>query len=237
MRSAPIAELQGVSRLYGSVLALHAVSLQVHAGETVVLLGPNGSGKTTLLKVLAGVVAPTAGTGHVLGRDLREPRNGGPGGLGLLAAESYLYDDLTARENLAFALTIAGRKPLPATLGSLLESVGLAAHGNERVRRFSSGMRRRLALARVLSLDPRLLLLDEPYNSLDVEAADLVDNAVRRVTASGGASVLATHDAARAIPLADRIARMDAGRLTGIEQVNNNGCDKLLDRASSGRSS
>lgn len=237
MESALVAELHGVSRLYGSVLAIHAVSLQIHAGETLVLLGPNGSGKTTLLKVLAGVVAPTAGTGRVLGRDIREPHNGGPGGIGLLAAESYLYDDLTARENLAFALTIAGRKPLPATLDSLLASVGLAGYGAERVRRFSSGMRRRLALARVLSLDPHLLLLDEPYNSLDTEAADLVDNAVRCVAASGGACVLATHDAARAVPLADRIARMDAGRLTSIELANTIGCDKLLGRAGSGRTS
>lgn len=213
-------DLRGIAKLYGSTVALRALSLQLPSGEALALLGPNGSGKTTLLKIVAGAIGPTLGSGTIYGHDLVRGRPALRPLTGLLAAETYHYDDLTARENLRFILTMAGRRAADGRLMEALEEVGLARQADERVRTFSSGMRRRLALARVTLLAPRLLLLDEPYNSLDAGAADLVDAAVRRVTEQGGAAVLATHDAARGLSISDCVAVLDRGALTHVGPVH-----------------
>lgn len=213
-------DLRGIAKLYGSAVALRALSLQLPPGEALALLGPNGSGKTTLLKIVAGAIGPTLGSGTVYGHDLVRDRAALRSLTGLLAAETYHYDDLTARENLRFILIMAGRRPADGQLAQALDEVGLAQHADERVRTFSSGMRRRLVLARLSLLAPRLLLLDEPYNSLDAEAADLVDTIVRRITECGGAVVLASHDAARALTVSDRVAVLDRGALTHLGPVH-----------------
>lgn len=213
-------DLHGIAKLYGSSVALRALSLQLPGGEVLALLGPNGSGKTTLLKIVAGAISPTLGGGHIYGHDLVRDRTALRRITGLLAAETYLYDDLTARENLRFIVTMAGSRPSDVCLAQALDRVGLTRHGDERVRTFSSGMRRRLALARLALLAPRLLLLDEPYNSLDADAADLVDETIRRATAEGGAVVLATHDAVRGLAVAQRVAVLDRGMLTHAGPVH-----------------
>ncbi len=213
-------DLRGIARLYGSAVALRALSLTLPSGEALALLGPNGSGKTTLLKIIAGAIGPTLGGGTVYGHDLVRDRAALRSVTGLLAAETYHYDDLTARENLQFILTMSGRRPPAGQLAEALETVGLARHADDRVRTFSSGMRRRLALARLSLLAPRLLLLDEPYNSLDADAADLVDATVRGVTERGGAVVLATHDAARGLSVSDRVAVLERGILTHLGPVH-----------------
>ncbi|HZU13738.1 MAG TPA: ABC transporter ATP-binding protein [Chloroflexota bacterium] len=199
-------DVQGVGKIYGRSAALRGVTLTVDEGEVLALLGPNGSGKTTLLKILAGAIGPTVGRGTVLGGSLRDRREG----VALLAAESYLYDDLTARENLSFAATMAGERLAAHQITAALDRVGLAGQAGTRVRSFSSGMRRRLSLARVALLRPRLLLLDEPYNSLDEEAVALVDDLIISVAARGGV-MLATHDAEHARTIADTVVSLDRG--------------------------
>ena len=206
-------ELHGIAKLYGRTPALRAVSLRLEPASTLALLGPNGSGKTTLLKILAGAVRPTLGSGEIFGRNILTERPALRSGVGLLAAECYLYDGLTALENLRFVLTMAGRRHHGPDLEAALAEVGLAGHARERVETFSSGMKRRLALARLILLSPRLLLLDEPYVSLDAEAAELVDELVRRQARAGGATVLATHDVDRALSLADQVALLEQGTL------------------------
>ncbi len=212
-------ELRGVAKLYGRTAALRALSLTLSAGETMALLGPNGSGKTTLLKIIAGAITPTLGSGRVLGYDLRTQRHLLRSRVGLLAGESYLYDDLTASENLRFILTMAGRRPVCEEIDHSLVQVGLKAQTSARVRTFSSGMKRRLSLARLLILNPTLLLLDEPYNSLDVAATALVDELVGRWSMDGKTTVLATHDAERALALANVVAVLEGGTLTYLGPV------------------
>lgn len=206
-------DLHRVAKLYGRTAALKATSVQLGPGKTLALLGPNGSGKTTLLKIIAGAITPTLGSGTIFGHALTGDRLALRSQVGLLAGESYLYDDLSAFENLRFVMTMAGHRPRAQAIEQALVEVELTMQANERVRGFSSGMKRRLALARVLLLQPRLLLLDEPYNSLDAAGADLVDDIVQRVTAGGGAVVLATHDAERALSLSDLVAALDRGNL------------------------
>jgi heme exporter protein A len=227
---APALEMHRIAKLYGRTAALKAVSFRLEQGQTLALLGPNGSGKTTLLKILAGAIRPTLGSGEIFGRDLRTERPALRSEVGLLAAESYLYDNLTAEENLRFVLVMAGRRVERTDLGAALRQVGLHAQADWRVSKFSSGMRRRLALARLVLLRPRLLLLDEPYVSLDAEAAETVDGLVRSQGREGGAAVLATHDVERALSLADQVALLERGvlrysgpaggyRVRGVEHV------------------
>lgn len=211
MPSPSALEITGLSKLFGRTIALRAVTLRVDPGQSLALLGANGSGKTTLLKVVAGATQPTAGTVAVFGHDCRDGAGGTASRVGLLASETYLYDDLTAAENMRFTITMAGRKAEDTGVLAALEAVGLASHADDRVRSFSSGMKRRLAVARVQVLDPRLLLLDEPYNSLDADGADLIDHWIRAVTRAGGAAVVATHDAKRITALADLVAFLDRG--------------------------
>jgi ABC-type multidrug transport system ATPase subunit len=210
---APALTLDRVAKIYGRSAALKATSLELTTGDVLALLGPNGSGKTTLLKIIAGAIVPTLGRGAVFGLDLREERRALRRMVGMLAADTYLYDDLTAAENVRFAVTMAGLRLGIERVGEALSEVGLASHMDERVRTFSSGMKRRVSLARTMILEPRLLLLDEPYNSLDAAAAELVDSVVTRVSA-GGAVILATHDADRALAIATHVARLDRGVLT-----------------------
>jgi ABC-2 type transport system ATP-binding protein len=213
---APAIQLDRISKLYGRTVALRSITLELGCGSTLALLGSNGSGKTTLLKILAGATTATLGSARIFGHDLASDRASLRPLIGLMAPETYLYDDLTSFENLQFILTLAGNRSKEESISNALARVGLGGHAAERVRTFSSGMKRRLCLARTLLLEPRLILLDEPYNSLDEAAADLVDDVVREAVAGGRAVVLATHDAERALALADRVAMLDRGALTYV---------------------
>lgn len=225
----PAFELHNVTKLYGRTAALKATTLRLDRGQVLALLGPNGSGKTTLLKILAGAITPTAGTGHILGYDMVRDRGEIRGDVGLSAVESYLYDDLSASENLRFISTMAGGKPASSGIDAALQRVSLTANADQRARSFSSGMKRRLALARLVLLQPRLLLLDEPYNSLDAEGADVVDALIRETVQRGGAAVVATHDAERILQQADLVAVLDRGSL---RQVGPAGDYRITARAS-----
>jgi ABC-type multidrug transport system ATPase subunit len=216
MEPAPALELHRIAKFYGRTAALKNISLCLGAERSLALLGPNGSGKTTLLKIIAGAIVPTLGGGTIFGTDIGERHPDRRTLVGLLAAESYLYDDLTSLENLRFVLVMAGKRPQPSDLMSALSVVSLETHANERVRNFSSGMRRRLSLARILLVQPRLLLLDEPYNSLDAVGMGLVDEIVRRQQHNGGATVLATHDVDRALALCDTVAVLERGALSQL---------------------
>ncbi len=212
--AAPAAlELDGIVRRFGRRWVLRGVSLRVEPGAVLALTGRNGSGKTTLLRLVTTALRPTRGTGRVFGMDLVRDAAGVRDAVGLLGHHAGLYEDLTAGENLAFALRMYGRRAEAGPIGAALEQVGLAGERDERVRGFSAGMRRRLALARLLLRPPRLLLLDEPYASFDVDGIQLVNLFAARVAAEGGAVVIATHELARARGLIDRTVRIVDGRL------------------------
>ncbi len=217
MAPQPAIELRGLRREFGERVALREVTLAVAPGETLAVQGPNGSGKTTLLRVLAGLLRPSAGEVRVLGCEL--PREGWRlrGHVGWLGHDALLYRDLSARENLRFAAALHGLDPDPAEqrIGSLLDAVGLARRGDDRVRDYSRGMVQRAAVCRAILHEPGLLLLDEPLSHLDAEARELVEPLI------GGSPertrVLVTHEADGAAS-ADALLRLGAdGR--PVEQV------------------
>ncbi len=191
--------------------------MQVRPGEVVALAGANGSGKTTFLRVLATLLKPNAGTALVYGHDVTRTPDDVRRHIGFLAHAAGLYEDLTALENLRFAAEMLGRSP--DGLEASLDRVGLLRVSSDRVRGFSAGMQRRLALARLMLVRPRLLLLDEPYANLDAAGIDIMNAVITEVRNAGGAALLVLHELAPANGMLDRVLTLVDGRIATEEQA------------------
>ena len=204
-------EVRSLGKRFGSRWVLRGVTLSVRAGETVGLLGPNGSGKSTVLRIVGTLIKASVGFAAVNGLDVVRDSDAARAQIGYLSHTPGLYDDLTARENLTFAADMLG---LPrAEVAALLERVGLAHVADDRVRGFSAGMQRRLALARLFLRNPRVLLLDEPYANLDAEGIALMNTMIAAVVNSGGAALVALHELAPARAMLDSTCTLVAGRI------------------------
>lgn len=209
MTTPPAVETNGLSRRYGRRWALSDVSLSVPAGRVVMLAGRNGSGKSTLLRVLATALRPDHGEVKVAGHDVRRDLERVRREVALLGHQSYLYEALTARENLAIAASFLGILPDPG----LLERVGLEARADDPVVSFSAGMRKRLALARVLLQAKPVVLLDEPYGELDPPGFALLDGVIGELRARGATVIMATHLVDHGRKLCDHALLLEEGRL------------------------
>jgi len=172
----------------------------------LMIAGRNGSGKTTLLRVLSTAIRPDMGRVRVAGFDVIEEREDVRKQTALLSHASYLYDSLSARENL----TLLGLK---GNIDAHLDRVGLLARANDTVSTFSAGMRKRLSFARVLLQNATVVMLDEPYGQLDPEGFILVDEVVRELRDGGVTVVIATHQVEHVTSLADQIVTLEAGRI------------------------
>jgi heme ABC exporter ATP-binding subunit CcmA len=210
-------DASGVARRFGTSWVLRGATLRVHAGEVVGLLGANGSGKSTLLRILSTLLRPHAGTVQVWGHDaLRAPQEV-RALVGYLSHTPGLYDDLTARENLDFAASMLGRDP--RDVASALDRVDLLDAADRRVRALSAGMQRRLALARLLLVRPRLLLLDEPYSNLDPDGILLVNSLIGAWAADGVAALVVLHELAPAHGVLQRTVSIRDGRIAATPQL------------------
>jgi heme exporter protein A len=203
----------GLSRRYGRRWALTEVSFELPEGALVMVSGRNGSGKSTLLRVLATAIRADLGTAHILGYDLRADQEAVREQTALLGHRTHLYEPLTALENLALVARFLEGDGRRAALLERLEEVGLADRADDVVQTFSAGMRQRLALARVLQQEARVVLLDEPYGHLDPPGFLLVDGVLRRLRARGSTVLMATHLLQRGRTLCDRSLILDEGRL------------------------
>jgi heme exporter protein A len=209
----PAVRLRGVGKRFGWTWALRDVDLVVDRGELLALMGPNGAGKSTLLQILATLLKPTGGDVEVLGRRLSDGTDEIRRRVGFLAAQGYLYGELTARENLRFSSLMSGLVDWEEGAAAALDRVGLERAADLRVRGFSSGMKKRLALARLLLRPLELVLLDEPYASLDTEGVGLVDDLVEEMQEDGRTVILASHQWGRSLQAADRVAVLRRGRV------------------------
>jgi heme exporter protein A len=206
-------EAAGLCRRYGRRWALVDVDLRLPRGAALLLAGRNGSGKSTLLRVLATAISPTRGRGLVCGHDLASGRDEVRRRTALLGHASYSYEGLTALENVRIAARFLGRPHGREALRSLLDEVGLADRADDAVETFSAGMRKRLALARVLIQDADVVLLDEPYGQLDPQGFRLVDALFARLRAADRTVLLATHLLERGADLCDEGLVLEAGRV------------------------
>jgi heme exporter protein A len=200
------------------------LDLELQAGERLLLLGPNGAGKSTFIRVFAGLMHPTAGDALVIDKAPRLARHQ----LGVVSHATFLYDELTALENLRFYAELYGVLDPTRRSATLLERVGLADLANERVGRLSRGQQQRVTIARALLHDPPVLLLDEPDTGLDVAAFGLLEELIRHHTV-----VMTTHDLAHGLRLGTRVGVLSHGRLvheqTGISPADAPALSDLLE--------
>jgi heme exporter protein A len=205
--------LQGITKRFGHLTALHNVDLEIGEGRALAVFGPNGAGKSTLLRLIATLGKPTAGKIHIRSIDaLVEPERV-RSEIGLISHQTLVYDDLTARENLTFYARMYGLTDLDERVESALSEVGLSERGRDRVRGYSRGMRQRLAIARAILHDPSILLLDEPFTGLDASAKAILSRMIEEAQRGGRTVVLVTHDLERGLGLCDGYAIMNRGRI------------------------
>ena len=202
---------EDIDKRYGGLYALRRVSLEVAAGECVVLAGRNGSGKTTLLRIAARLVRPSAGKVSFSAAGSAE--NLGGKNIGFVAHATMVYDDLTAEENLLLFARLQGIARLVQRVDEILREVGLFARRDSLVRTFSRGMRQRVAIARALLNTPSVLLLDEPATGLDPQGTGWLVETLRRMRDSGCTILMSLHGESEISALATRAIRLDAGAI------------------------
>jgi heme exporter protein A len=206
-------EARRLVKAFGHRFALRDVSLTVADGEYLTLFGPNGAGKRTLIRIIASLARPTSGTVRVRGEDLSKAATSARRHLGLISHEPLLYGDLTPDENLRFYARMYDLPDAPARIDAVLDQVGLAARRIDPVRTFSRGMVQRLAIARTILHDPEIILLDEPYTGLDLQAADMLRASLHQLAAAGRTVILATHNLEEGLEMCDRAAILRRGKI------------------------
>ncbi|MEW5975919.1 MAG: heme ABC exporter ATP-binding protein CcmA [Acidobacteriota bacterium] len=209
----PAVRVEGVHKWFGATTALQGASLSVARSDFMVLLGRNGAGKSTLLRVIARVVRPNSGTIEINGIDLRRHPERVRSDLGFVAHSTYLYRKLTARENLRFFARIYQLDSIESRVSRALEWAGLEEHAHRQVDGFSRGMQQRLAIARATLHDPQILLLDEPFSGLDLEASELLAGWMREFVAGGKTILMATHDLQQGLESVTRWVFLEKGRI------------------------
>src|SRR5262245_31982923 len=226
--------VENVVRTFGVTPALHGVSLDIEPGELVALLGPSGSGKTTLLRILAGLDVPTSGRVLFDGDDALkltvQQRN-----VGLVFQSYALFRHMNVLDNIGFGLRVRPRSRRPARAAikkralELLDLVQLSGLEKRYPSQLSGGQRQRVAFARALAIEPRLLLLDEPFGALDAKVRRDLRRWLREIhDKTGHTTVFVTHDQEEALELADRIVVMSEGK---IEQIGTP--DEIYDKPNS----
>ena len=209
-------KLRGVTKVFGNKRAVDQLDLTVHAGELYAFLGPNGAGKTTTIKMICGLLAPTAGSVLVGGRQAssREARQL----LGYVPDQPYLYDKLSGREFLRFVVEMYGMDRARASdrIDSLIETFEMADYIDDLCENYSQGMKQRVVFASALVHEPRVLVVDEPLVGLDPRSARIVKNLFLSQVRSGAAVLMSIHLLAIAEELADTIGIVDQGKMLTV---------------------
>ncbi len=209
----PAVDIQDVSKRYGGRWALARLTYQLGAGRSLLLTGHNGSGKSTLLRLISTAAAPTAGKILVYQRDAASEREAVRRDVALVAHASFLYEDLTAEQNLLLLARLLGLPSPKDAVKQVLERVKMTARAQHPVRQYSAGMRKRVAIARLLLKRPKLALFDEPFGELDPAGIQEMERIIREMKQEGTAVILATHLVEQGESLTDERLHLEEGRI------------------------
>jgi ABC-2 type transport system ATP-binding protein len=225
-------EAKALRKSYGPLVAVDGVSLRAGKGEIIGLLGPNGAGKTTTVSMIAGLLRPDSGEVLIGGRRLQGDTDPLKRQIGLAPQDLGLYDELSARDNLALfgALYGLGGAALKRAMGRVLELVGLADRAKDKVAGFSGGMKRRLNMAAALLHDPQVLLLDEPTVGVDPQSRNAIFDNLETLRRAGKTLLYTTHYMEEAERLCDRLVIIDHGKVVADDTLQ--GLHKLMPEAS-----
>ncbi len=214
-------ELKQVTKLYRNLAAVKDLDLTVDDGEIMGIIGHNGAGKSTALKMIVGLIAPTSGTVHVMGRDMAKDSTAVKRSTGYLPEESPLYENMTAQEYLLFfsELYEMPKSLAQARIDELLGSLNLAER-DQLTGELSKGMKRKVAIARALLHDPKLLVLDEPNSGLDPLTSFFIIHYLKSLKAQGKTIVLSAHNLFHVEYVCDRVAIIKNGQLVICDSMD-----------------
>jgi len=215
MNNLPAIEVLDLHKSFGENQAVQGVSFDVQQGEIFSLLGPNGAGKTTTISMLSCLLRPNDGDARVMGHSIRSDQNGVKSVLGVVPQEIALYEDLTARENLTFwgrMYNLRGSK-LKTRVDEVLDVIGLRDRANERVGKYSGGMKRRVNIGVALLHKPKVIYMDEPTVGIDPQSRRNILDSVVKLKDEGMTVLYTTHYMEEAQELSDHIGIMDHGKL------------------------
>jgi heme exporter protein A len=208
----PALALHDVSKRYGRHWALARLSYSLPQGRSLLLTGHNGSGKTTLMRLVATALSPTHGRVEVRGTDCVAEREAVRRQVALLSHASFLYEDLTGHQNLMVLARLLGLESPSDVASTLLVKVGLTKRTQSPVRQFSAGMRKRLAIARLLMKAPSVALLDEPFGELDPSGIQAMEKIIGELKGTGVTVILATHLIEQGLSLCEERLHLNEGR-------------------------
>ncbi|MFA4836031.1 MAG: heme ABC exporter ATP-binding protein CcmA [Dehalococcoidia bacterium] len=212
-RSVFAIEVRGLKKSFGESPALRGIDFSVGSGECLALFGPNGAGKTTLIKVLATLSRPSNGEVYIAGLDIRKDAVKIRSRIGVISHQTFLYDNLTAYENLKFYGQMYGVAGLEERILAVTGQVGLAKRLHDRVGVFSRGMQQRLSIARAILHDPPIMLLDEPETGLDQQATAMLAALLKTLISGDRTVLMTTHNLALGLALSDRVAILHKGKI------------------------
>lgn len=202
-----------VEKTFGSRWALRNISFSVEPGQIVALVGPNGAGKTTLLRIIATLARPSSGEIFIGKIPVAQHAAAARGAIGFVGHQTFMYDSLTAEENLRLYARLYDIGDVAARVRAVAARVGIEHRLKDVARTLSRGLQQRLTLARMLLHEPAVLLLDEPYTGLDKLAADQLDEIMLGAKREGRAVLFSTHDLERGLGVADRALVVQGGRI------------------------
>ncbi len=206
-------EVKDLSKSFGYQHALKNVSFELNKGQFLTIFGPNGAGKTTLIRILSTITKASSGNVYLGGFSLQKESEKIRRQIGVIAHQTFLYEELTAEENLRFYGKLYDVKDLPDKIEYIISEVGLGLRRKDRVRTFSRGMQQRLSIARAMLHDPAFLFLDEPYTGLDQHASEMLSGWLNRLRSDQRTTIMVTHDLERGLDMADHVSILTKGKI------------------------
>jgi ABC-type multidrug transport system ATPase subunit len=202
-----------ITKSFGHFQVLNRINLKITQGEKYILFGSNGSGKTTLVKILSTILTADSGELTLFGNKIERRSKDIMAMIGFMSHEPYLYNELSAWENLGFYANLYSIKDKKERIENLLKEVGLFHRSHDRVGSFSRGMKQRISLARAILHDPDIIFLDEPYAGLDIRAQEILNDLIVRLNNKGKTFLIITHNIGKGYDIASRRGILSNGQI------------------------